>query len=136
MTPQRLHNTFNMPKLRSRAKKLMRSKYKKTITKKTLDVLWKDYFDIAILNPLLKKGYVDVDGSLRIEIVGRGIENKRYFKKNIQGLSNLRPSVVYKIEAKDNAYKDGKLIFKPSLYLRKKVRESLTETSTYYKIEK
>src|SRR6185369_4452835 len=138
---------FSMPKLRVRAKKLMRSKYKKTIKLTDLDKVWNSWVEYNIVRPLLKYGSVVVDDKFSIEIIGKRIENDARalsllskgiavtssgFKINAEVLSRNRPGVLYKIVVTDKNYK-GQLIFEPDRKLKKRVREHLINSQQVYK---
>ena len=116
---------FSMPVLRKRAKTMMRKKYKKTIALTTLDKVWKDWVEYAVIRPLIKYGRVSVDGWLTIEIVGKRIENdarlvsllinemvisKTGRKISPKKFGNNRQGLLYKITATDGRYK-GQLVF-------------------------
>lgn len=127
-----------MESMRVKAKSLVKKRHGKTIKKSLVDRIWKDYCEIAIFKPLIKYGKVEIDG-MKIEIVGRSVADKRYNGKikdfNACVLSKMRPSVIYKIEMTDSSYKGGKLMFKASDVLKRKVKDSLTNTTNYYRIE-
>jgi hypothetical protein len=139
---------FNMPVLRRRAKKMMRSKYKKTIKLSDLDKIWKEYVEYGIIKPLLHLGKVQVDSKLSIEIVGTKItQDAKAFSllvggRNITKAGKIkkavkfdgRPGVKYKVVLEDKNYK-GNLIFRADTKLSHRVYEELKNTNTYYRIK-
>lgn len=150
MMPAKVHSKFNMPVLRRRAKRMMRSKYKKTIKLSDVDKIWKEYVEYAVVKRLLKFGTANVDNKMTLEIVGRKIiEDPKAFNMLVNGLNvaksgglkksvifnNNRPDVKYKIVLKDNNYKRGNLIFKADSKLSNRVHNELKNTNTYYRIE-
>lgn len=139
-----------MPKLRRRAKLMMRKKYRKTIKLSDLDKVWGEFVEFAIIKPLLKYGKVQIDEKTCIEIVGRKIINdnvvfgllskgmavsRKGFKVIPEDLPRHRKDFIYKIVMTDTNYKKGQLIFEPDKKLSKRVKNELTNTFTYYRIE-
>jgi hypothetical protein len=139
-----------MPTLRKRAKLMMRKKYKKTIKLSTLDKVWGDWVEYAVIRPLLKYGKVQIDDRTSIEIVGRRIVDSRVasrllinemavsksgYKMNPMQMPQHRRDYIYKIVFTDKNYKGGQLIFEADKDLRKRVKEELINTFTYYRIE-
>jgi len=150
MTQIKAHSKFDMPTLRRRAKKLLRSKYKKTIKLSDVDKIWKEYCHYAVLKPLIKNGEVNIDQYSKLEIVGRKIVDdpqtfglmtkglsvtKSGYKKPIGMLNPMRSDFIYKIRLTDSTFKGGRLIYQPDKKLSKAVHKALTETNKYYRIE-
>lgn len=140
---------FSMPVLRKRAKVMMRNKYKKTIKLSTLDKVWKDWVEFAIVRPLIKYGRVQIDERFNIEIVGKRIIDdartvslltkgmiitKSGFKIEPKRFGNNRQGIIYKIVAVDKNYK-GQLIFEPDRKLSKRVSEHLINSQQVYRIQ-
>lgn len=136
--------------LRSRAKKMMRSKHKKTIKLTDLDRVWSDWVEFNILRPLIKYGSVQIDEKTSIEIVGKTIINdKASFNLLANGRAitktgrfvepkrlSGRADYIYKIVMTDDNYKKGQLVFEADKKLKKMVREALEDPLKYYKIIK
>jgi len=148
--PIRAHSSFDMKPLRRRAKKLLRKKYKKTIKLSTVDKIWKEYCEFAVIRPLLKDGVANMDGNTKLEIVGRKIVNDNSIYNLLsKGLTKRsggviappekmnihRSGFIYKIKLSDSAFKRGQLVFKADAKLAKRVSKVLTETPKYYRIE-
>ena len=127
----------------------MRKKFKKTIKKSLVDVVWKDFCEHGIYRPLIKYGEVRVDKSMTLKIVGTRIENSNLFPLIVNGIGiakkgwvkqgvnyNGRSGVVYKIVLEETNCKHGKLIFKADSKLSNRVHETLKNTRNYYRIEK
>lgn len=141
---------FNMPTLRRRAKKAMRSKFKKTIKLSDVDKIWKEYVEYGIVKPLLHLGKVEVGNTMVLEIVGKkiiddpnafhlltkglNITSKGKLKKTVKFDDN-RPGVKYKIMLTDKNYKAGNLILQADRKLSNRVHEELKNTHTYYRIQ-
>jgi len=139
-----------MPVLRKRCKAMMRKKYGKTVSLSTLDKVFKDWVEHAVVRPLIEYGQVQIDERTRMEIVGKKIVNDN---KAFELLSNgravtrsgrfieskklsSRNDVIYKIKFKDDNYKKGQLIYESNKSLSKRVSEHLNNTKQYYRIEK
>lgn len=135
--------------LRKRAKVMMRKKYKKTIKLSTLDKVWKDWVEFAIMRPLIKYGKVQIAERFSIEIVGKRIIDdarmislltkgmvisKSGFKIEPKRFGNNRQGIIYKIVAVDKNYK-GQLIFEPDRKLSKRVSEHLINSQQVYRIQ-
>lgn len=127
---------------------MMRKKYKKTIRLTDLDKVWKSWVEYAIVKPLIKYRYVQIDDNFRIEIVGRKIVedarlvslmvNEMVISKTGRKISpkkfgNNRQGVLYKIVATDKQY-EGQLIFEPDRKLSKRVSEHLINSNQVYQI--
>lgn len=127
---------------------MMRKKHKKTISLSTLDAVWKNWVELAVIRPLIKYGYVQVDDNFRIEIVGkRVIDDVRVVKLMTNGMvvgrnglkmepkkfGNNRQGLIYKIVVTDKSYK-GQLIFKANRNLSKRVSEHLINSQQLYRI--
>jgi hypothetical protein len=139
-----------MPTLRRRAKKLIRKKYKKTIKLTTLDKIWKEYCEFAVIRPLIKDGVSQLDNNTKLEIVGKKIVNyPNAYNIMSKGLTQRRGGVVappekmnmnrsgfiYKIRLTDKTFKRGQLVYKSDPKLAKRVNKALVETLKYYRIE-
>ncbi len=148
-TTQIKQRRFSMPVIRRRCKKMMRKRFKKTIKLSILDKVWADWVELAVIRPLIKYGKVVVDHNFTIEIVGKhyfkdkgasakyikGIAvTSNGFKVTAQRLAINRKDYLYKIVVTDNNYKKGQLIFKADEKLKKRVREALENTQTFYRI--
>ncbi|MFA7287672.1 MAG: hypothetical protein WC055_02230 [Melioribacteraceae bacterium] len=128
---------------------MMRKKYKKTISLSTLDKVWNDWVEFAIIRPMIKFGRVKVDDKFSMEIVGKKIisdarivalmsagvvVSKRGYKIEPKKFGNNRPGLIYKITCEDKNYKTGQLIFEPDRKLSKRVSEHLKNSQQYYRI--
>lgn len=128
---------------------MMRKKYKKTIKLSTLDKVWKDWVEFAIMRPLIKYGKVQIAERFSIEIVGKRIIDdarmislltkgmvisKSGFKIEPKRFGNNRQGIIYKIVAVDKNYK-GQLIFEPDRKLSKRVSEHLINSQQVYRIQ-
>lgn len=107
---------FKMPVLRRRAKKMMRTKFKKTIKLSEVDKIWAEWVEHGIVKPLLRSGKVEVDKRFSIEIVGTkvvddpknmallvnglNIGGKGQLKKAVK-FDNRRENIKYKIVLTD-----------------------------------
>lgn len=149
MTRKKLLNSFDMPSLRLKAKRLMRKRYKKTISKREVDRIWKNYCEYGIIQPLLKYGNVQIGNDFGMEIVGKRIENSKLFGLFSKGLaikggmvveqmniSSDRMGIVYGIKITDSSYKHGKLVFEADKNLKKRVHNSVKSIVNNYRIEK
>lgn len=140
---------FSMPVLRKRARKTLKKKYGKLRKLSTLDKVWGDWVEYAIIRPLLTYGKVQIDEHFSIEIVGRKVEDVpvvynllskgraitkkgRFIEPELLGRN--RTGILYKIVVTDTNYKKGQLIFESDRDLAKRVREHLENTQTYYRI--
>lgn len=150
-TYKKANSTFNMPVLRRRAKIMMRKKHKKTIKLSRLDEVWEQFVEYAIIRPLLKYGWVQVDDNVRFEIVGKRIvDDKRLTALLSKGLmvrpngalkeagemGRNRPGLVYRIKMTDASYTKGQLIFHADAKFKKRVSQHLMNSMQFYKIEK
>lgn len=148
--PTKPHSVFDMKILRRRAKKLLRKKYKKTIKLSTLDKIWKEYCEYAVIRPLLKSGVAQMDSNTKLEIVGkRHVDDPKMVGLMSNGLSVTRNGSVipntglkghrreyfYKIRLIDDTYKSGQLVYQPDRKLSNRVHKALIETHKYYRIE-
>ncbi len=144
------HSSFDMAVLRRRAKKLLRKKYKKTIKLSKVDKIWKEYCEYAVVKPLLKNGFANLDDNTSLEIVGkRIIDDTRMYNLLSNGLSYRRGGAIapvgklnhtrsgfcYKVRLKDKTFNRGQLVFKTAPDLAKKVHKALVEITNYYRIE-
>ncbi len=136
-----------MPKLRRRAKKMMKVKHKKIMPLKRLDSVWNSYVEYDLIPTLLKTGKCQIDKYTTLEIVGQRTEtNSRYMALLSKGaaitrtgrfitpeINRNRQDYTYKIVLTDTNYK-GQVIFEPTKELSKKVRYALENTQTYYRL--
>jgi len=138
-----------MPEVVARIKKRLRKTNKKTVSKKKIREVWRDWVDIMIIEQLVEKGKVQVDKSFSLEIVGkRLVEDKRKMRlladgliatksgiKEVGKLNQTRKGFTYSIVMKENRFKEGVLMFDADPKIRKAVHEALCNTSKYYRIE-
>jgi hypothetical protein len=144
---QAKRSKFNMSVLRRRAKKMMRSKFKKTIKLSDVDKIWKEYVEYGVIKPLLMFGKANMDGKCEIEIVGKKIlDDPKTFNLLVKGYNvnsagklkeavkfDGRPGIKYKIVLTDKNYR-GNLVFNADPKLSRRVHEELKNTNTYYRI--
>lgn len=148
MTLKKRHNKISVSDFSHKAKKSIRRTYKKTISKSKIRSVWNDYCELAIINPLLKYGNVEIEKGLKLEIVGKEVINdSKYFSLFKRGVlatktgtkenkGKGRMGVVYKIRMTDDNCKNTKLIFEANNKLKKLVHDKLVNSTEYYKIEK
>lgn len=149
-THKRAKSKFDMTKIRRRCKKMVRKRYKKTIGLKKVDAVWKDWVEYMIVRPLIKNGFVQVDKKMSLEIVGKKVVKSKNIHnllshgimvmpngmiKKVGQMNRLRSGIVYRIEMTDKNFKEGKLIFTADKRIKRKVRDELMNTNTYYRIE-
>lgn len=139
---------FSMPRLRRRAKKMMRKKHKKNVSLSMLDKVWSDYVEESVVKPLIKYGSVDIDGRIAFEIVGTDIVNNKsamnllsrglLVKGNMRvkatNLNKNRLGTIYSINCNQVDYK-GRLVFEPHRKIKKRVSEHLKNSQQFYKIK-
>lgn len=136
-----LNKDFDMPSLRKRVKKQMRSKHKKTIKLSFVDKVWKAYVEHGIIKPLINVGKVNIDKNFSLEVVGEKIlNNGKMFSllkngKRLTDFGNHRGGYFFKVEAVDKNFKEGKLYFEASDFIMGKVTEALRETNNYYRLK-
>lgn len=140
---------FNMAVIRKRAKRDIRKHCKQTVKLSEIKKFMDDYFQFAVIEPLIKYGKVQIDATMTLEIVGynvynhtassnlltRGITYNGIVKPAGNWNSN-RAGVTYKIVAKDSSYKKGQIVFRAHSELSKRVHNHLKNTKQYYRIEK
>jgi hypothetical protein len=146
--PIKVKNSFDMPKLRRRAKRVLRRKYKKTIKLSDVDKIWADYFKYGILKPLLKFGNVKIDDRTTFEIIGTKLDNDNtmlgLMSKGINYNGIVKEAVKFNPDRRDVKYKtvltdknfNGQVIFEPNHKLSKAVHNELLNTTTYYRIKR
>lgn len=136
-----------MSKLRKRAVKNIKKRYKSKVTLKQAQKVWRDWVEYGVVVPLLKYGKVQIDQNFSIEIVGKKmINDPKIYGLVVNGLSfngikkqnnfgDSRRGIKYKIVVKDKNYTKGQLIFEADKKLSKRVHEQLKNTNQYYRIE-
>lgn len=139
-----------MPEVVGRIKKRLRKKSKKTVSRRKIRAVWREFIDIMVIEPLIEKGKVMVDKQLQLEIVGRRlVDDKRKMNLLTKGLmlkrgkgiveaeklNNARKGFTYRIAMKEERFKEGVLMFDADKRIVKAVCDSLNNTNRYYRIE-
>lgn len=130
-------SNFDMKIIRRRARKKLKSKYKKLIKLSEVDDIWKDYVSL-LADQLVKRGKVNIDKNASIEIIGKEEIKVIVLKKG--GLASTadvnlrRPGLTYKIVYTDTNYRKGSLLFTASKLIKDKVHNALINTNNYYRI--
>lgn len=135
-------NSFKMTVLTTRIKKRIRKKFKKTVSKRKIREVWKDYVDIMIIDPLIEKGKVQIDKHFSLEIVGtRIVDDIKLFNllsQNREKDNNKLPSrrgICFQVKMIESRFKEGMLKFEPDARMAKRIKEAVQSTNKYYKIE-
>jgi len=144
-TRSKAQRKFDMPTLRRRAKKLVRKRHKKTISLSTIDKVWKEYVEYAIIKQVLYRGIAEIDSNFSIELVGKKYSPRllKLLEKGWQvGKYGLKPAekwsrlgYIYKLRVIDKKCK-GQIVFEAHPKFKKRVVERLKNTGQYYRIEK
>lgn len=147
---QRSKSKFDMPMLRRKCRRMLKSKYGKvTGSLRTIDKVWRDYVKYGLVEELIKYGKVQIDKNFSIEIVGQPIvDNPKMFNIFSRGIgqrngiimksANLmkgRDGVFYDIVLVDKSFREGTLYFKPHPKISRMVHEALVNTNHHYRIK-
>lgn len=148
-TYKRAKSKFNMPEVVGRIKKRFRKKYKKTVNKKKIWNVWRDYVDIMIIETLIEKGKVQIDKKFSLEVVGqRLVDDKKKMRllslglmatkgrgaREAKKLNQHRRGFTYKIVMTESRFKEGVLMYDADYKIRKAVSDALNNTNKYYRI--
>lgn len=139
------HSKFDMPTIRRRAKAAVKKRHKKIIKLSTVDKVWKEYVEYAIIKQVLYRGIADIEGHFKVELIGRpysdrllkllekGLNVGKFGLKKAEKWSRL--GYNYKLEFVDNKCK-GQIVFEADAKFKKRVHERLKNTNQYYRIIK
>ena len=139
------NSKFNMPAIRRRAKLAVKKRYKKTISLSTVDKVWKDYVEHAIIKKVLYRSEANIEGHFKVELVGKPYSPK--LLKMLESGWNVgkfsiipaqkwsRLGYIYGLRFIDSKYK-GQIVFQADKDFKKRVHIALRDTPQYYKIER
>lgn len=132
-----------MAVIRRRAKSAVKKRHKKTIKLSTVDKVWKEYVEYAIIRQVIYRGVADIEGHFKVELTGQPYSEqmlKRMEKGYIVGKWGLKKveklnrfGYHYKLSLTDKNCK-SKIVFNADPKFKKRVHEQLKNTNQYYKI--
>lgn len=142
-TRSKAHSKFDMSVIRRRAKAAVKKRYKKTIKLSTVDKVWKEYVEYAIIKQVLYRGVADIEGHFKVELIGRPYSDRllKLLAKGLNvgkwGLKTAekwnRLGYIYKLEFTDKKCK-GQIVFEADAKFKKRVCEHLKDPTKYYRI--
>jgi hypothetical protein len=139
---------INLPQVRQRAKKELRKKYKKTVSLRQIQNVWKDFVELKVIPELIENGEVKLDDHTKIFIEGNKILKSKHLStlksghviingkpsKNVSGLRKGREGIIYRIGMIDTLFKEGNVIFHADKKIKEAVHKALITTNKYYHV--
>lgn len=148
MISNKSNNQFNQTHFIKLTKKRFRKKFKKGISAREINKIWKDWVQYHIIDGVIEGDKVKIDKHSSIRLVGMPILEDKTFKGlilsgrmiNRGGVSSpikrniKRKDFKYKIVYENKLAKDKALYFKASPNFAKQVHLALINTNNYYPI--
>ncbi len=142
---RKANSSFDMAVIRRRAKAEVKKRYGKTIKLSTVDKVWKDYVEYAIIRQVLYRGIAEIENHFSVtltgkpyskqllDLIGKGYNVGKFGLKKAEKWNRL--GTIYKLKFIDKNCK-GQIIFEAHPKFKKLVFEKLKDTTEYFKIEK
>ncbi len=141
------HNSLNWGKFVEQTQKRFKKRHGKHISSADIKKIWDDYVEKKIIAGVLAGNKVQIDKFSTIQLIGKPVEDDPKFYAMLRKgqmvrrdgaivrakIGQLRKDVKYKIIYTNTLGKE-KIYFKADPKFARRVRESLNNTNTYYKV--
>lgn len=141
-------NSLNWGDFVKQTQRRFKKKHGKHISSKDIKNIWDSWLEQKIIQGVLNGDEIQIDRYSTIQVVGTPIENdKRFYELLRKGKMRRRDGILvdsklglrkdykYKIVYTNSIAGDKEVYFKADPRFARRVRESLNNTTTFYKID-